>query len=239
MPAGPGRWKTRTSTHDIIGQCIHHSAGVNVTNPFSVAIYHTGPNHISENGLPGICYTICIPDTDELPWLTSDFEYITSAQGAPDDVHPGDENRHLIPILVMGSFTGPGCRGRLLKPTARQLKHLARVTAWLSDTFDYGTEGIFGHYHFGKPACPGGYLTVWIENMRANGRQLALTEDWQYALTHIIPNCLPKYGIDGQWGNESRRALIAFQRQCGLRVTGVQDAFTELMLMRAMKNVDN
>lgn len=234
MPTGDGRWKVRAPS-DIVGQCVHQSASMNVDKPVETALYHTGPNHISENGLPSICYCICITDTDDPPWLTVDFKYRTYSQGADDDQYPGDENKHLLAILVMGSFIAPGYRGKLSKPSERQMVHLSRVTDWAGDVFEYGPEGIFGHYHFGKATCPGSYLMNWVESLRGVARQLRTDEDWQKALCLAMPDALPLYGIDGQWGNESRRALIKFQRKYKLRVTGLQDAFTELMLMRVAK----
>ena len=40
------------------------------------------------------------------------------------------------------------------------------------------------------------------------------------------PDCLPEYGADGDFGEETERAVKAFQREMGLKETGVCDAVT-------------
>lgn len=229
MPKGPGHWDKRSLAH-ILGVCIHQNGSPNTTDPIKTAEYHTGPNHIAETGLPGICYDFAIPDTQDPPWLVSEIDDVTYAQGNPK--LPGAENEHLISIIVMGGFDAPGYKGYTSGPTTNQTKKLIMLVEWLKRSFGFGDEGIFGHYHFGKAACPGYTLASWIELEREGSPDLDSVKDWQNALLTWNSNCLPKYGADGDWGNESRRALIAFQKAKHLQVTGLQDPFTELMLIR-------
>ena len=44
------------------------------------------------------------------------------------------------------------------------------------------------------------------------------------------PGCLPEYGADGEFGNETEEAVKAFQRDEGMTATGVYDAATERKL---------
>ena len=62
--------------------------------------------------------------------------------------------------------------------------------------------------------------------------QLVTDLDWQQALLRWRPDCLPRYGADGQWGNESRAALAAFERAHTHRVDGLRDPFIEILLLR-------
>lgn len=52
----------------------------------------------------------------------------------------------------------------------------------------------------------------------------------QINLTKWNPNCLPKYGIDGDFGSETEKAVKAFQAEDGLPVTGVYDEATRKAL---------
>ena len=89
MPRGIGgngaelHWPLRRVV-DILGVCIHQNGSNNFTGPIGTANYHTSPdNHITPGrALPSICYNFCIPDTDDLPWLTEDMLSRTYAQNA-------------------------------------------------------------------------------------------------------------------------------------------------------------
>lgn len=52
----------------------------------------------------------------------------------------------------------------------------------------------------------------------------------QILLTKWNPKCLPKYGIDGDFGSETEKAVKAFQAEDGLPVTGVYDEATRKAL---------
>ena len=43
---------------------------------------------------------------------------------------------------------------------------------------------------------------------------------WQRRLIEWNPDCLPEYGVDGEWGAETERALRAYQTARGVRATG-------------------
>lgn len=225
MPTA-GSWPTRQA-QDIMGVCVHQNAGG--SNPLRTAEYHTSAgNHITPGRpLPSICYHIAIIDA-EVPLLVADPLWRTYSQGSDS---PGDENKHLLAILVMGDFDGPGHRGKKTMPLLRQMRALDTAIKWAQAAFGFGDEGLFGHYHFGKAACPGYSLQEYIEARRKSAPDLRTELDWQQALLRWR-SCLPRYGADGSWGEESRRALVAFQVAHHIQVTGLRDPFTELLLLK-------
>lgn len=52
----------------------------------------------------------------------------------------------------------------------------------------------------------------------------------QLSLLRWNPDCLPKYGPDGDFGAETERAVKAFQASAGLPVTGIYDEATDKAL---------
>jgi len=229
MPTGEKEWEQR-EVKDILGTCIHHTGSRNTKNVAGIARYHSGPNHISDDGLPGICYHIAIPDLDGPAWLVSDPLNRIYGQGSGN--HPGDENGHLLAVVVLGGFTGPGYKGYSEGPTAGQFAKLVRVVDWAQFVFQFGNEGLFGHYNFGKAACPGYWGMQWIDERRVGCAGLETDLEWQQHLLKWDPNCLPKYGPDGDWGGESKYATKKFQAAHDLWATGLQDPFTELILIQ-------
>jgi len=221
-----GAWPTR-SPSDILGVCIHQNAGG--SDPHVTAAYHTSQNnHITPGKpLPSICYHIAVTDSDEPAWLVADPLWRTYAQGSPS---PGDENLHLLSIVVMGNFDGPGHQGKQAAPTLRQMRALDAAVLWVERVFAFTDSGMFGHYHFGKAACPGYAIQEWIEARRKGWPNYRAPLQWQLALLRWDAHCLPRYGADGDWGDESKVALSAFQRAHHLKVTAVRDPFTELVL---------
>lgn len=223
-----GSWPVR-KRESILGACVHQNAGG--TDPCITAQYHTSPdNHITPGRpLPSICYHLALLPNEDVPWLVADPLWRTYAQGSPA---PGDENTHLLAILVMGNFDGPGHRGKQAAPTPKQMHALDIAVGWAQRTFKFTDSGLFGHYHFGKAACPGYTVQEWIEQRRRYGAHLKTDLAWQQALLRWRPTCLPKYGADDDWGEESKRAVTSFQIAHRIQVTGLRDPFTELLLMK-------
>jgi hypothetical protein len=228
---------------DILGVCTHHSASHN-QDPARTAAYHVGPNHVSADGCPGLLYTLVISDKvcPEQVILANDLASATWSQGKSDDGrHPeysGDENRHLASILVMGDFSEAFRRGTSADPSPSQLARWRQATRWLEQLFSFDGAGYFGHFDFGKAACPGQTLRVLCTARQRSARSLITARDWQLALLQWRPDCLPKWGADGHWGNESRRALVQFEREHTHKVDGIRDPFTELLLLRKYSQAD-
>jgi len=177
-----GAWPTR-SPSDILGVCIHQNAGG--SDPHVTATYHTSPNnHITPGKpLPSICYHIAVTDSDEPAWLVADPLWRTYAQGSPS---PGDENLHLLSIVVMGNFDGPGHQGKQAAPTLRQMRALDAAVLWVERVFAFTDSGMFGHYHFGKAACVSGDTEIPLLNGRKRtAKELAMddTPNWFYSIS--------------------------------------------------------
>jgi hypothetical protein len=138
--------------------------------------------------------------------LCNDFERAVWSQGFKG--RSGDENTEFMSVMFEGLFNGPG------------------VT----------DADLHGHYHFGKPACPGDTIGTLIESVRANleepeydfntveGRQQALKDEGYYA-----------GAVDGVWGPWSRGALIRFQEEHDLLADGIWGARTEAAMVVAAR----
>lgn len=210
------RWMRR-SPEDILGVCVHHTASDN-DDPVATANYHTSPGeHITRDGqgCPTICYTIGITKKEQPPILLADPSYCVAGQGAPEALYPGDENRHLLAIVVFGRFD------RKRHPTPSQQQRLETLLEQLRDGFSLDAGGFLCHADLGKPDCPGPRLYSLVHGFGAE--DVTTTVEWQRALGVVA---------DGIWGYKSRAALTAYQRRMGMRTTGTRDRFTKLRLFR-------
>lgn len=194
------------------------------------AKYHVSPNHISSTGLPGLSYTMFGDREMGKVVLANDVECITYSQG---DRHiPGDENELYLGVCWGGNFSGPGYRSpKDMKLTDDQARLAINLWADLKSVLSLEDNQLFGHYHFGKPACPGFELMNIIEGVRARfnygtvlGRDFSSTEGRQAAL-----KALGYYHgeLDGEWGTQSKYALTQFQRAEELTADGVWGPKTE------------
>jgi hypothetical protein len=231
MPKGPGKWP-KVKSSDRIGMVIHQNGSGNFKHPERTAAYHTSKNnHITPGGMPSTVYDIMIPDDGKPARVTAEFLDRKYSHAASN---PGDENRHLLAVLVMGGYRGPGYKGYAEAPSPHQMVQLEVVTHWLQFVFGFGNEGLFGHFNFGKSSCPGYWGMAWLEAKKAEVVGLESVKDWQKALLMWNKDCLPKYGADGDWGGESKYALRLFQESVNIKRTAFQDEITELFLMRAV-----
>jgi hypothetical protein len=238
LPWGKGEWRKRDNPIDVLGVCGHHSASSN-QDPAKTNAYHIKPNHISKNGCPHICYTFGISHKHDCALLFNGLDDIVWSQGAPTKKgHPGDENRHLVSVLFFGDFSSPGHVGKCHEPTARQWAIWLGLSDWLRSLFKIKDGGWYGHRDFGKAHCPGSAIMLAMEKMRADARRLETITAWQEALLRWDTGCLPKYGADGDWGNESKQALVAFERDHKHKADGLRDPFTEQLLIEKYPDPD-
>lgn len=232
-----GKWKKRTSPSDILGHCTHHSASEN-QDPHKTNAYHIGSNHISSKGLPHITYTFGISNDYDGVLYLNDIDDITASQGESDEKgYHGDENRHLVSILVFGDFSSDGHVGKSgAQPKWHQVSLYTRFVKFLDSVFRFGRSGHFGHFDFGKPSCPGNYLRDCIKEWRVGRPRLDTIEQWQTALVvrgYNLGEFGPdRNGVDGDWGARSKEMLVKFQKDKNIRATGERDVFTEMMLLR-------
>jgi len=176
------------------------------------AKYHVGPNHISEDGLPGLSYTLFIEKSGRVI-LANPVECKTYSQGYGG--RPGDENAEFLSVCVGGNFSAPGYVGTQ-KPTQDQVDALSNLWEHLKPIWAWSDFCLYGHYHFGKATCPGYDLSDFIKSVRPvawdapQERQKALLKLGFY-----------KGDIDGVWGPTSKTALVEFQKSAGLVADGV------------------
>jgi len=190
------------------------------------AKYHSGPNHISEDGLPGLSYTLFV-EKDGKCFLANDVESKTYSQGYGG--RPGDENEEFIGVCFGGNFYGTGYQGTQ-EPTPAQLQTARALWDHCKKLWGWSDEDLYGHCDFGKPACPGFELMELVDSIRparffsAVEKQKALLELGYY-----------KGDIDGQWGLECKAALVEFQRVAGLIPDGVWGTKTSAAIRVAME----
>jgi hypothetical protein len=129
---------------------------------------------------------------------------------------------------VGGNFSAPGYVG-IQKPTQNQRDALVNVWDHLKKIWPWTDEDLYGHYHFGKPTCPGNDLADLIQSIRPltfitqMERQKALLKLGFY-----------EGDVDGMWGPESKAALVKFQKSAGLISDGVWGDKTSVAIKEAM-----
>jgi hypothetical protein len=225
-------WKRRDPA--TIQGVVYHQSLEEIGSASGNAKYHVGPNHISDTGLPGLSYTLFVQRDNKIV-LANDVEDITWSQG--DATKVGDENAMYLSMCFGGNFSGTGYQGTQ-SPTAKQKETALSFWAYAKNLWMLNNKQLFGHYDFGKPACPGMELSAMIENINNKrdgnapkfnttsslGRQEALR-----ALGYL------KGEADGVWGPESRAALVAFQRDKNLISDGVWGQNTANAVISALK----
>jgi hypothetical protein len=220
------KW-TRRMASEIKGLVVHQSLEEHGTASGN-AKYHVGPNHISDTGLPGLAYTLFI-EKSGVVLLANDLEDVTYSQGTLS--LDGDENRLYMSICVGGNFSGPGYVGSQ-EPTDDQILSLRQLWVRLKDLFKWDNSQLFGHYHFGKPACPGFALMKYVDAV--NTLMGAHLVEAQLVTIPGRQDALKKLGfwdtsVDefGSWGPESKGALMKYQKAHQLKVDGVWGRYTE------------
>lgn len=244
-------WRKR-KPESLLGLVVHHSAGEardwrGPGHVVQVDSYHRGGNHIADGGMRSAVY----------PWfglgdgsviVHRNFDEVTWAQG--DRATPGDENELLLAYCVLGDLSSATHQAG--EPTLAQIITLTKVWAACKVVFSFTDANIYGHADFGKAECPGAALMGVIRAIRANARRTPAyglqarllreagfgeLEHWrerQKALIRLGYE-LPRYGADGDFGAETRRALRAFQKaRSGLPNDGRWGVMTAEYLRREL-----
>lgn len=138
---------------------VHQAAGPG--NIEQINHYHiTGPNHLSSDGAPHICYDYGIRKNGEICKLNDFEDILWSNKGV---------NTRGVAILVVGNFTAEGYHAGKEKPTPQQIESLKWLVTYLCDHSELKNlsyERVFGHNYFGKPYCPGDVLDGVVKGMR-------------------------------------------------------------------------
>ena len=206
------RWATRdlSKINKIV---IHQELGEGSIE--GVNNYHIGPNHISQKGCPHFCYHYGI---------RKDGEIVQANELASITWHVGSHNTESIGIMVQGNFNGPEYDLGTSEPTEAQIKSLEELVDYLIKAFGFTNQNVFGHYHFGKPACPGYVLQKWVENKRGVFEDQETTKVEKSVIE--VQKRLNKLGYnvgkaDGILGINTSAGIRRFQKENQLAVDGV------------------
>jgi len=210
LPTNPhGKKFKKRKIEDIKGFVFHQALGGGTVE--SSANYHITPspqNHLNKDGVESISYTWAIRDNGQI-LLCNDFEKATWSQGTTK--RKGDENSEFMSCLIQGNFNYDD-KTNLNEPSYFQLQS-AMILWWvISKEYKWQPQDLYGHYHFGKPACPGNTIKLLIESIRHTGMiyNFSLIADRQAALKKL--GYYP-YKVDGIWGDKSKKALEDFHRE--------------------------
>lgn len=225
-----GKWNVR-EVEVLKGMVWHQELGWGSVE--GVAAYHTGPDsHLHEGGVESIAYTFAIRRDGQIV-LCNDFDKAVWSQGFKG--RPGDENAEFMSVMFEGMFKGPDFND----PSAGEPNHeqiLSALLLWrlCKEQWRWRTDDLYGHFHFGKPACPGSTLQAIIEAVRANSEK----PKWHLGTAAGRQRALKDIGfysgeVDGVWGPMSRGALIRFQESKGLVPDGIWGPRTEAAIIGA------
>ena len=200
------------------GLVAHHSAGpTGGADRFrAVAAYHVGPNHISETGCPGICYSLGISDSGEI-CVFWDLDRATWSQG--DRTQPGDENKDWLSVLLVGNFRSID-NPKGAEPSLEQLLAYLLLARACREIWGQGFA-FTGHFQFGKPACPGATVEAIARAINQGTKREPTGTLLQVQEGLVALGYLPAGEADGLDGPITRAAISTFQRSAGLKVDGV------------------
>lgn len=146
LPKHPTKRYNTRSLAQIQQAIIHHTTGPTTQTPKSIADYHVGPNHISNEGIPGIAYHFII-DRAAKVFQTNDLETVSW--------HVSGQNTRSIGICLIGDYDE-------LAPTTKQMLQLLRLLRYLNRKLGR-TLDITGHRDYASKSCPGDLVdTDWI-----------------------------------------------------------------------------
>ena len=156
------QWKTR-DVAALQGLVVHQTLGHYTLE--GVAKYHTSKKcHLIAGGVESIAYSIGIRKNGEVA-LLNDFDRSTWSQGCRSI--EGDENARYISVVLEGLFDYDGCNNTNAgEPTSEQMTSLLILWEHCRVLWGWNPGQLFGHYHFGKKACPGKSLRGLIETIR-------------------------------------------------------------------------
>jgi len=216
-------WHTR-SIDKLKGLVWHQELGWSTVE--DVHAYHTGANsHLAEGGVETIAYTLAIRRNGQI-CLCNDLHKATWSQGYAK--RAGDENTEFISVMYEGNFNyesgDPAGEPNDDQILAGMILWDICKCLWGWDAFD-----LYGHFDFGKPACPGRTLSVIIAAVRANRPRV---KDYDFTKVTGRMQALADTGfyagaIDGIPGKYFHMAIRKFQMTHGLVADGLWGKNTE------------
>lgn len=212
------QWKRRVGT-DIQGVVFHQTLGN--TTLENVAKYHTGPqSHINPGGVHSISYTVGIRKSGEI-CIMNDIEDVTWSQGMKGNTI--DENKCFIGVVCEGLFSwDPKIteheKQKVGEPTREQMVAVIKVWNILANIFELDIQDIYGHFDWGKPACPGTAIQGIIISIRTeynfesvnNRREISrFLKTFGFADLKIFQQTVG-LAPDGMWGPKSATAAYRY-----------------------------
>jgi len=196
------RWKIRRLEQ--LNKIIVHQALCDASID-AINHYHIGPNHLTEKGCPHLCYHYGIEKNGQIIQANRLEEITWHTLGA---------NITGIGILVAGNFSAPGHKLKTGEPTQKQMKALPELCDYLLRSFGLTPLELYGHYHFGKRACPGTTIENWIDNYRDEKfRSKAITPGIRELQEKLKNRGYAPGPVDGIFGIRTAAALRKFQKE--------------------------
>ncbi|WP_425391136.1 peptidoglycan recognition protein family protein [Ekhidna sp.] len=190
--------------------------------------YHIKPNHISSKGCPHLCYHFSIRKNGEI---------IQANELSSVTWHCKGQNIEAVGIMAVGNFNGPGYDMGTSEPTKEQIKSIDFLIDYLIKSLRLTNQDVFGHYHFGKPACPGHELQKYVEKRRES--LVAVDSNVEKSVKEVQKR-LNQLGFaagaeDGIHGIKTLAAIRKFQAAQGLHVDGIVGPKTWSRLLELTK----
>lgn len=157
-------------------------------------------------------------------------------------------NKIGVSVCVSGWYAS---RHDALAPNARErpdplvMLSLERlVLKYLLPRYGLTPDDLYGHFDFGKPACPGDFIEDWIRRSRGEPGILAPSGDGKVDQRELrtvrqIQEALVVLGfdpgpVDGIWGPLTANGLRAFQSSATITADGVWGPNSERALRSAL-----
>jgi len=228
------KWKLR-NVQELKGMVWHQELGWGTVE--NVAKYHTGrDSHLTKGGVESIAYSFAIRKSGEIV-LCNDLNKATWSQGYKG--RKGDENKEFLAVMFEGLFRADTNNDNNSgEPTLEQIHSAFHLWSICKKLWNWNNGALYGHYHFGKPACPGDTLKKTIEAIRFNNKSdetnidLSNVKGRQEALKKLG---FYKQNIDGIWGPYSKSCLIKFQAKHSLVPDGIWGPNTEKKIKETLK----
>lgn len=181
--------------------------------------YHITPgpnNHVSSRGCPHFCYHYGI---------AKDGEIIQANELSDITWHCKGQNEISVGIMLVGNFKGPEYDLGKEGPTEEQMSAMKWLVPHLLDMLKLSNQEVYGHYHYGKPACPGYAVMNYIEGIRQDISDEPKSKAIEKT-TEEIQKRLKQLGyydeaVDGVFGIQTASAIRRFQKDNGVLVDGI------------------
>jgi len=237
------RWGQRSLR--VIRSIIVHQALADGTIE-AINDYHITPNqhnHLSARGAPHFAYHYGIRKAHNDGGGGPEGQIVQTNTLADVSWHTRGQNRTSVGIVLEGNFKGPGHKltGLDEGPSDKQMSSLDWLVEHLRMILHLDPQDLFGHYHFGKRACPGFAISAWIEKYRlqrigVTSNQVGEIESVQELQEALVILGYDPGEIDGLMGPRTARAIRAFQREQNLIIDGIPGSQTRQRLLVRLRN---